>query len=285
MKKIISVLLCAFMILGAASVYSSAFDVEVDKRYVVGDANNDGVVDMKDSLDIKKACAGIGDVNVDGSDINCDGIVNAKDLLISKKCNADLDDILNYEDDDTIDNFSIGGVAIEEFCIVVPEWATDEHNILYAANRFAQLIQVATGYEPEIFWGEKSEEYDHAINFCDVPSGSELEEKLFIENYIYEVVNGSLNIYGTRRGNMYAIYDIATEYLGFRFYISTHAYEYADRYANIPEGTRVYRQPAMTFRNGGVATSGGVGSEMHELNLLGRKMNGIQSGGHYHEDK
>ncbi len=285
MKRIISLLLCILMISSMAAMSVSAFDIKVDQRYTVGDANDDGTIDMQDSLEIKKASAGIGEVNLDGADINCDGIVNAKDLLISKKCNADIDSIANYDSESTIDCFAIGGVSVEEFCIVVPEWATEEHNILYAANRFSLLLSKATGFAPEIFWGEMGEGYSHAINFCDVPAGSELEEKLFIENYIYEVVDGNLNIYGTRRGNMYAIYDIATEYLGFRFYLRSYAYEYADRYANIPEGTRVYREPAMTFRNGGVGADGGVGSEMHELNLLGRKMNGIQSGGHYHEDK
>ncbi len=273
------------MIMGTASITSFAFDIKVDVGYLVGDANDDGKIDMIDSLDIKKACVGLADVNSDGADINCDGIVNAKDLLILKKCNAGIDAISNYESVDTINCFEIAGVDISQFCLVVPKWATEEDNILYAAERFAQLIDEATGFRPEIFLGEKGEGYTHAVNFCDIKNDSVLQDKLFIENYIYEVKDGDLNIYGTRRGNMYAIYDIAEEYLGYRFYLSSYVYQYADRYVEIPEGTYVFRDPVFNFRNGGVTGDGGVGSEMHELNLLGRKMNGIQSGGHYNYDK
>ncbi len=47
------------MFAGAAWVTVSAFDIKVDVRYLVGDANDDGKIDMTDSLDIKKSCAGI----------------------------------------------------------------------------------------------------------------------------------------------------------------------------------------------------------------------------------
>ncbi len=217
-------------------------------------------------------------VNSDGADINCDGIVNAKDLLISKKCNAGLDDLSNYQDNGTINCFAIAGVDISEFCIVVPEWATEDDNILYAANRASELIGEATGHYLKVYWGEKGEGCDHAINFCDVPEGSELEEQLYIENYIYEVKNGDLNIYGTRRGNMYAVYDIAEEYLGYRFYLNDYVYQYADRYVEISEGTYVFRQPAVTYRMGGVG--GSRGSELSELRAFARKLNAYQLGGY-----
>ena len=84
MKRFISFILCALMIVSAASISVSAFDIKVDQSYVVGDANNDGSIDMADSLSVKKSCAGLEAVDSDGADINCDGIVNAKDLLILK---------------------------------------------------------------------------------------------------------------------------------------------------------------------------------------------------------
>ncbi len=277
MKRFISLFMCAMIIFGAMSVTASAFDIEVAKEYIVGDANGDGIMDMTDSLDLKKACAGLGEADSNASDINCDGTVNAKDLLILKKCNAGVDDIEDYEYDTTIDRFLIGGNDITEFCIVVPQWATRDDNVHYAATRFADLIEYATGYWPHIFYGEKGEGYVHAINFCDVPAGSELEKKLYIENYIYEVEDGDLNIYGTRRGNMYAIYDIAEKYLGFRFYMTSFAYEYADRYINIPEGTYEFRQPAMVYRMGGV---GGRGNDIYEWRVFARKLNAYQLGGY-----
>ena len=283
MKRFIAIALCALMLAGTV-ITSNAFPVFVDETYTVGDADNDGKCNAIDSLEIKKSCASASQVNGQGADINCDGVVNAKDLLILKKCHAGVDDLANYDNDATVDRFLIGGVDIQEFCIVIPEWATEEDNVHYAATRLCLLLETAMGFSPQVFWGEMGEGYTHAINFCDIKDDAALNEKLFIENYIYEVKNGNLNIYGTRRGNMYAVYDIAEEYLGFRFYLRDYAYQYTERYSEIPDGTYVFRQPAMTFRNGGVS-GGSVGSEMHELNLLGRKMNGIQSSGHYREYK
>ncbi len=284
MKRIISILLVSAMLVGMA-ITANAFPLLVDETYIVGDADNDGKSNGMDLLEMKKRLVEIGEINEEGADINCDGIINAKDVLLLKKCHTGIDSLENYSNEYAVDRFLIGGVDIQEFCIVIPEWATEADNIHYSANRLCLLLETAIGFSPEIFWGEMGEGYSHAINFCDIKDNAELNEKLFIENYIYEVENGNLNIYGTRRGNMYAIYDIAEEYLGFRFYLRDYAYEYTERRSEIPEGTYVYREPAMVFRNGGVSASGGTGSEMHELNLLGRKMNGIQSGGHYHEDK
>lgn len=283
MKRIIAIMLSLVMLLGAAFT-AGAFPLLVDETYAVGDADNDGKSNALDLIEIKKGLVYATEINEQGSDINCDGSVNAKDLLVLKKCHAGTDSLENYMDDATVDRFLIGGVDIEEFCIVIPQWATEADNIHYAASRLCLLLETAMGFSPEIFRGEMGEGYSHAINFCDIKDNEELNEKLFIENYIYEVENGNLNIYGTRRGNMYAVYDIAEEYLGFRFYLRDYAYQYTERYSEIPEGTYVYREPALFFRNGGVS-GGSVGSEMHELNLLGRKMNGIQSAGHYREEK
>ena len=284
MKRIVAIVLSLVMLLGATFT-ANAFPLLVDETYTVGDADNNGESNAFDLIEIKRSIVLASEINKEGADVNCDGAVNAKDMLVLKKCYAGTDSLDNYTSDATVDRFLIGGVDIQEFCIVIPEWATEDDNIHYAASRLCLLLETAMGFYPEVFKGEMGEEYSHAINFCDIKDNAELNEKLFIESYIYEVKDGNLNIYGTRRGNMYAVYDIAEKYLGFRFYLRDYAYQYTERYSEIPEGTYEFREPALFFRNGGVSGSGGTGSEMHELNLLGRKMNGIQSAGHYREEK
>ncbi len=252
MKKIISALLCMIMI--ASTIVSAAalkgndgdFDIIVKEGdYIVGDANGDGVVDMTDSLDIKKSCAGLTEVDADGGDINCDGIVNAKDLLVLKKCNAGIYSIADYESDAAIDGFGIAGNDISEYTIVYHEDAKYVENNYYAADSLRRFIKMATGVELTVSTECTTE---HKIEMVDVTKIEGLEDELEIENYKYEVKDGDLLIYGTRRGAMYAVYEIAEEYLGYRFYNDTFTYQYADRYAGINEGTEVFHDSYLEFR-------------------------------------
>lgn len=282
MKRFISMLVSVMIVLGAVSIPATALNFKVDQTFEVGDVNDDGAVDMKDSLALRKYCAGTGEANEQAADINCDGKINAKDLLILKRCNAQLDDLAAYESDEAVDKFSIAGKDISGFAIVVPEWATSEHNVLYAANRMVQFIRESTGVSLEIYYGEADGEYDGFINYCEVPEGSELAKKLDIENYIYEVEDGDLNIYGTNRGYMYATYDILEDHLGYRFLMNEYVYQYAQRCVDLAEGTYVFYEPALDFRIGGVG--GANGTEMKELRLFARKINGKQVSAYY-EDK
>ena len=60
-----------------------------------GDANNDGVVNMKDVLMLRKYLADMADdIDLDASDVNGDGVVNMKDVLMLRKYLAGLIDTL-----------------------------------------------------------------------------------------------------------------------------------------------------------------------------------------------
>ncbi len=251
MKRFISALLCVMMIVstvisaGALRTNTGSYNITVGGDFIVGDANGDGAVDMTDSLDLKKACAGIAEVGEDAGDVNCDGIVNAKDLLILKKCNAGVDELANYEDGSAIDSFAIAGNDISEYTIVYHADAKYVENNYYAADSLRKFIKLATGINLTVATEATTE---HKIEMVDVTTIEGLEEELEIENYKYEVVDGDLLIYGTRRGAMYAVYEIAEKYLGYRFYNDIFTYQYADRYAEIEEGTEVYRDPFLDFR-------------------------------------
>ncbi len=282
MKRFWAMMLAAMLIAGAFAIPSSALTFKVEETFEVGDINDDGMIDMRDSLALRKYCAGIGEANEAAADINCDGSSNAKDLLLIKKCNAGVEKIENYTSNNAVDRFAIAGKDISGFAIVVPEWATSEHNVLYAANRMVQFVRASTGVTLEIFHGEAEGDYEGLINYCEVPEGSELQRKLDIENYIYEVMDGDLNIYGTNRGYMYATYDIIEDHLGYRFLMSDYIYQYSQRCVDLEEGTYVFYEPALDFRIGGVG--GSNGTEMKEIRLFARKINGKQVSAYY-EDK
>jgi len=276
MKKFIAALLCLMMIvssvISASALKSNGAypDVFVGNDFVVGDANNDGAVNAVDALEMKKSCANLAVVNADGADMNADGAVNAKDVLILKKCHAGVADISDYENSATIDNLTIAGNPISEYAIVYHADAKYVENNYYAADTLRKFINLATG----INLGTTTiADKAHKIEFVDVTTIEGLEEELEIENYKYEVVDGDLFIYGTRRGAMYAVYEILEEYLGYRFYNDVFTYEYADRYVDIAEGTESERDPFLEFR---IAKQGFW--RENEVHYFPRRLNGSQHG-------
>ena len=285
MKRLFTALLCVVMafsmvISGAAlSGHPAFFDTVSSSTFTVGDANDDGVVDMTDSLDLKKACAGIGEVEENGSDINCDGIVNAKDLLILKKCNAGVDNLENYADDHFVDAFSIAGNDISEYTIVYHENAKYVENTYYAADSLRKYINIATGTNLKIATEQTTE---HKIEFVDVTTIPGLEEKLHIENYMYEIVDGDLYIYGTRRGCMYSVFEIVEDYLGYRFYSNDYVCINESRTVDIPEGTYSYREPALIYRFTR-QSFGGSGNNEADYHFFPRRLNGSAINGYQEE--
>ena len=252
MKKIIAALLCVVMLLSTVVSVSAlrendhGYNIVVEDTFTLGDANDDGLANAMDSLEIKKYCANMSSVNENGADINCDGVVNAKDLLVLKKCQAGVEQLSDYDSDDAVDSFTIAGVDIAEFKLVYPENAKYVENCYYAASTFNRLLRKTYGFYLDIV--SSGEGVEHKIEFVDVTTIPGLEEELEIENYKYEVVDGDLYIYGTRRGSMYAVYEILEEYLGIRFYSDQFTYQYTDRYSDIPEGTSVFHDSYLEFR-------------------------------------
>ena len=251
MKKVISLLL-SIMIFSISAVPAFALtdnttnvDMIDDGGFVLGDANGDGAVDMKDSFALRQYCAGVGSADENAGDINADGKINAKDLLILKKCNAQIDDLAKYDSQAYVDTLTIAGNSIEEYSIVYPEDYKYVENTYYSADTFRKYIKIATGVDLPVVTEAATE---HVIRFMDVTEIEGLEDELFIENYKYEVKDGDLLIYGTFRGNMYAVNTILEDYLGYRFFNDRYTYIYNSRAVDIPEGTEVTYRPGATFR-------------------------------------
>ena len=251
MKKLIAVFLC-LIILSSTIVSASAIrnnsanpNIIVGDGFVIGDANDDGDVNAFDAIAIKLRCADIDNSCNGNADITGDGMINAKDLLLFKKCIIGKDSFENYKNKQNINAFEIGGYDISEFSIVYHADAKYVENNYYAADTLRKFINLATGIDLAI---TTEADRPHKIEFVDVTTIEGLEEKLQIENYKYEVVDGNLLIYGTRRGALYAVYEILEEYLGYRFYNETFTYQYTKRISSIDEKTTVFRKPYLEFR-------------------------------------
>ncbi len=259
MKKIISIVLCAIMVIPLAlsiSVSAREFlnngnEFINDDTYVLGDADGDGEQNGKDALAIKATVAGLEGYSLieDAADFNGDGVVDAKDSYLMKTCLSGTNSFEVLEGEHQIYSLTIGGNPIGEYSILLPEGCDpDRDNAHYAAEELQTYIEVATGVRLEIYYGVSPTE--HVIRFYqfypDTPEN--LEMGLRLENYKYTVTDGDLCIYGSLRGNMYAVYEILEDYLGYRFVNGEYTFIYKSRTVDIPEGCDAFFAPRLNYR-------------------------------------
>ncbi len=286
MKKLLSVCLALVMLVGSLSSLSSAAlnvdqHLDYDDTFDLGDLNGDGEIDMKDSNLLKSYILGREGaedaINTDAADLAADGVINSKDSYYLKAVMVESITTDELGDNKQIAKLTIGGVDISEFSIYAPTpEGSNDNNATYAAEIARKYIRVATRVDLQIKTGEPE---GHAIVFNSVPRASDFGDELGEEGYTYKVENGSLYIYGTYRGNMYAIYEILENYLGYRFYDSDYTFIYKTRTVDIPEGLdREIFIPAMRFRY-----CGGVRGGNAEVYYFPSRMNGTQVNG-YSED-
>ena len=265
MKKALSMVLLLSMLAGMLSIGAAAQDYVVDDTFTLGDVNGDGVSDPTDALEVARYLADVEGAEVirDAADMDADGQVSAYDALQFKLCIAGAKQWSDYEVGEgeygeALYNLTIAGNPITTYCIVVPEGTDPEtSNLYYGADMLRKYTRMATGHNMEICYGTPSTE--NAVYFHQEDENGELG----IEGYIYEVKEGQLHIYGTRRGNMYAAYDILEEYLGYRFFSTEEMRVYKSRTSDIAEGTYFKKIPELTFRLTRQTTDGSEGKDLY----------------------
>lgn len=180
-------------------------------------------------------------------------------------------DLKNYDSSYSTAHFYIGDTSVENFSILLPEGTDKNSNIAYAATELQKYIKSATGADLPILYGENGTE-GYAIRFHSLSFDSELGKELGYEGYRYTVTDGDLNIYGTLRGNMYCVYDILEDCLGYNFYSNTTTFLRKTHRVDIPEGTDITKVPDLRFRYVG-QTFGRNGAEIH---YYPKHLNGTQ---------
>lgn len=250
MKKLLAFALCLCMLVSSLVVSSLAATIIYDDSFTLGDVNSDGAINAKDALAVKATVAQIDgyECNNNAADIDADGAVTAKDSFYLKGSFVGNINLADYDSDAQIYKFTIGGRDITEFVICVPEGTNHDDNIDFAADVLQNNIRRATksSFAPSIVEGEVD---GPAIVFHDVALNSKQGEELGRDGYIYEVKDGKLNIYGTMRGNMYAVYEILEDYLGFRYYDDDYVFMYKSRTVDIADGTYRFYRPVVAVRN------------------------------------
>ncbi len=254
MKKVLAALLTVAMLAGAmaSTVLARDFyieqDIRLDDSFALGDVNEDGALDAKDALYMTANLKGLDGytMNAQSSDFTADSVFDAKDFYYIKLCLSGAASPEDYGDDLAVYKLTIGGNDLSKYSIVVPADTSEEENIWFAYQNLMKYIRTATGVTIPLCYGEaNTEKY---IAFHDVEMNSERGEYLGVEGYQYDIVDGNIDIYGTYRGNMYAVFDILEDYLGYRFYSGRETFVYKNRTVDIPDNISAEVIPALNFR-------------------------------------
>ena len=255
MKKIISLVLLAVMLALAAVPVGAAYDFRLsqsfinDESFSLGDLNGDGAVNAQDAYYMKASLVGaeLGiEIESDAADFDADAKCSASDSYSLKLCLSGAKNVQDYENGKAVYSFSVAGNDISRYSIVLGKDITDDDNSYVSSLILQKYIKELAGVSLPICYGEKTTEY--GINLVQIDLFSEEGREFGVEGFCYEVVDGDLNIYGTYRGTMYAVYEILEKYLGVRFFSDAETFVYKSRRVDIPEGTYEKIIPKVTFR-------------------------------------
>ncbi len=152
------------------------------------------------------------------------------------------------EPDDGIplDLFTIGGVNITEFTLVVQE--SGAACVRNSADELVQYLEQATGFRIE----EKASEHEIVIGVTDrdTPAVTEARAKVELDGYTMLYDGGKLYITGSMdRGTMYGVYDFLEMFVGVRFFAADTTVVINQASAQIPEGFSKLHNPSFELRD------------------------------------
>ncbi len=272
MKKIISLILVVMMALAAAG---SA--LATTHGYQRGDVNDDGAINMKDVLALRKLIAGSESESamfILAADVDGDGSLTMKDVLKLRKIIAGTEEAEGNNTDGQykVSEFRIGGRNVARFSILYPSSVpSDEYvlsSMMYSAGELNKHIKEATGIELEEYYTEDAPDGPHIEYRFDYDD----EYGLGKEGFRYDCTEeGDFIITcGTRRGAVYATYTFLEDFLGYRFLTDSITYLYKSEKREIPAGYYDCQIPTLEYRAIGANDPGSLYAEL--------KVNGSDGG-------
>ena len=280
MKKLLSVLTLHCILASTFFALLPARSAAVTHGYLKYDANDDGRIDMKDVLAVRKFMASIitkRDIDFLAADGNEDTMVNARDLLMIRKV------ILNIEPSEgnntdgrfNVDEIKIGGKNISRYTIVLPEpregYELFEPATEYAASELRTYLYYACGLRLNV--AKASDEVKtYKIKFV---YDTDDEYDLGDEGFILEACeDGDFVITcGAKRGSLYGAYTFLEDLIGYRFLTADVDYLYENKTVDIPTGYRDRQVPGFEYRG---ITQAGVGDKFRNWGML--KVNALDGG-------
>ena len=246
MKRILSILLVLCMMSALIPVSVLTADAATH-GYLLGDANDDTNVTLKDVLLVRRYVAGVAfekELNSIAADTDKDGDVTLKDVLVLRKVVAG---VLTVEGNNTdkrysVDTLSIGGRNISRYTIVIPD---GNECMEFAADELRNYVNNACGVALNVT-KDPSSVAGYAIRYR---FDTENEYELGTDGYKVTLAeNGDLEVIcGSMRGPIYSAYYILRQF-GWRFFTAQITYLYPAENANIPEGFDETEVPVFKYR-------------------------------------
>ena len=255
MKRFLSVLLTAILILTALPGVIPAG--AATHGYQAGDVNDDGAVNMKDVLALRKylASAPAGEFFDLAADVDGDGSVTMKDASLLSKIVAGAADPEGNNTDGKykVDEIRIAGRNAARFTIVIPDEAPEGAflpSVEFAAEELRDNIRGACGADLNIVRAS-ADPKGHLIRYEYDADGS---EDLGEEGFVIEVTDGGDLVFtcGTMRGGLYATYTFLEDKIGYRYMTGYVNYLYEADTIDVPAGYYDKEVPDFVYRSIGM---------------------------------
>ncbi|MBR6916668.1 MAG: DUF4838 domain-containing protein [Clostridia bacterium] len=268
MKKLISLILA--LLIASAVIVSAVPGGAVTHGYQTADANDDGSVNMKDVLLLRRLIANVAqdrDVNVTAADVDGNGTISMVDVLRICRIICGIDDVTGNNTDGKykVDRILIGNNNIMRYTIVYPASAGGEccvESAAYAAQELQAYVKEACGIRLNLTNNASSVSGLKIVFKFD----TENEYDLGKEGFVFDVRdNGDFVITcGTLRGALYAAYDFLQDFIGYRFLTSSEKYLYKSEKCAIPAGYFERRVPSAEYRSIGANGPGSYFAQLHD---------------------
>ncbi|MBR2445530.1 MAG: DUF4838 domain-containing protein [Clostridia bacterium] len=180
---------------------------------------------------------------------NTEGITeipNATETEPESESETETETEAETDDGIPLDSFTIGGVDITSFTLVVQDGGAA--CVRSSADEMVEYLEQATGYRIE----EKASEHEVVIGVTDrdTPAVTEARAKVELDGYTMLEDGGRLYITGScDRGTMYGVYDFLEEYLGVRFLAADTTVIVDQASAEIPAGFAKTHNPSFELRD------------------------------------
>ena len=271
MKRTISLLLIAALTVASFAFVSFAATSDGYHGYLACDVNDDGDINMKDVLLIRRYIAGAADakaLDLLAADANGDGDVNMKDVLFIRRVIAGLEEPVGNNADGKyrVGTVTIGKRNISRYSILIPEDA--DECMAESAKTLSKFIKNACGIKLDVI-SSRGDAKGYVIEYR---YGGE-EDALGADGYRVSV-DGSVTLTcGAPRGPLYATYYFLEQFLGYRFLTSDVTYIYEADNVDTPDGFSHVDVPQFKYR--AVNDDPAISS----YNFAPLRLNGVEASG------
>ncbi len=267
MKRFIAIVLAIMTLSSALVAQSSAATSDGVHGYAPCDCNDDGVVNMKDVLLLRRLVGGAvesKEIDLLAADCNGDGAVNMKDVLYLRRVLAgdEEPETNNADGKYRVGVVSFGGRNISRYDILIPEDA--DRCVKNSASILSDRVRRACGIKLNTIT-DRSASQGYVIEYRYDAEGA---YDLGTDGYRVTVDGDVTLLCGGMRGALYATYYFLEQFVGYRFLDEDVVYVYEAERVDTPDGFEDVEIPQIVYRAVSDDTTNGDNFSYLRLNAV-----------------